>query len=104
MQRAGLDTEQVADEIWTAPSGLAAWRPDDIVRWCDDPRRWSDIEQVAGQPAERMVIIFDNQISCALLPDSAPAIMTKLRDLATRWRVQVVPGPSAYAWPAPRRA
>ena len=59
---------------------------------------------VPRQPAERVVTLFDQQIFCALHSDVAAPVITRLGELAARWKLSVIPGPSEYAWPAkPRR-
>lgn len=100
---AGGDTEQTPDHIWTAFNDRP-WNTDAIVRWCRDPGQWSDATTVPHQPAERIVTLFDQQIFCALASDAAAPVVARLGDLAARWKLSIISGPSEYAWPArPRR-
>jgi hypothetical protein len=99
---ADVDTEQVPDHIWTSPDEPDTWQIDEIVAWCDDPAQWTDRASAARQPAERIVAMFDNQISCALATVGAQAAMARLETLARRWRLRLIAGPAEYAWPVER--
>lgn len=90
---AGLDTEQVPDQIWTAPDA-PRWNTDAIVSWCRDEDQWSDAKTVPHQPAERIIILFDQLIFCALPDRAAAPVIARLGELACRWMLSVIPGPN----------
>jgi hypothetical protein len=94
---AGLDTEQVPDQIWTAPD-VPQWNTDAIVSWCRDEDQWPDAKTVPHQPAERIVTLFDQLIFCALPDRAAALVRSGLKDLGIRWGLSVIPGPTEYAW------
>ncbi len=99
---ADVDTEQVPDHIWTSPDGADTWDIEQIVTWCGDPAQWTDAASAARQPAERIIAIFDNQISCAVALAGARAAMARLEALAATWRLRLIEGPAEYAWPVKR--
>ncbi len=101
LEWAGADSEQTPDAIWTAPDD-SSWDPDALMAWCRDPTAWTSAASAREQPAERMVVLFDGKIFCALPSPAAAPTLLRLHDLAARWRLSVIPGHSEYAWPAVR--
>jgi len=70
--------------------------------WCEDPAPWTNLASVAQQPAERLLILFDRQISCSLPSSAADAALSGLAQLAVRWNLSVVEGRADGAWVAHR--
>ena len=99
LEWAGADSEQIPDVIWTAPDD-GEWDPETIMSWCREPAAWTDAASARQQPAERIVILFDGRICCALRSAAATPTIARLGALAARWRLSVIPGPKEYAWPA----
>ena len=97
---AGVDTEQIPDHIWVSPAGDCQWTTDQILDWCEDPAQWTKLASVAQQPAERLLVLFDRQISCSLLSSAADTAWAGLVQLATRWQLSVVEGRAEAAWVA----
>jgi hypothetical protein len=58
---AALDTEQIADHLWTAPDSIAPWDIEEIMAWCLDSQRWGNPGTLASHPAERIITMFDGQ-------------------------------------------
>ena len=54
-----------------------------------------------GQPAERIVTLFDNQIFWAGPAHAAEVADARLEELAARWGLSIVGGPLEYACPRP---
>jgi len=75
---AGADTEQIPDHLWVAPAAAGSWDVDEILAWCEDPARWTNLASVAAQPAERVLILFDRQLSCALPAAAADGVTSAL--------------------------
>jgi hypothetical protein len=101
LEWAGADSEQIPDAIWTATDD-SPWEPDAIMSWCRDPTTWTSAASAREQPAERIVILFDGKMFCALRSAAAAATLSRLHDLAARWGLSVIPGYSEYAWPKVR--
>ena len=99
LEWAGADTEQTPDVIWTAPDD-GQWDVNEIMSWCREAAAWTDAASARQQPAERILVLFDGRICCALPSTAAASTIARLGDLAARWRLSVIPGPSEYAWPA----
>ena len=57
---------------------------------------------MAQQPAERLLVLFDRQISCSLPSSASDAAWSGLVQLATRWQLSVVEGRAEAAWVAHR--
>jgi len=102
LQWADADTEQIPDHIWVASAAGRQWNTDEIMDWCEDPARWTNLASVAQQPAERLLIPFDRQISCSLPSFAADAALSGLAQLAVRWNLSVVEGRADGAWVAHR--
>lgn len=96
----GTDTEQIPDHIWVAPAVSPPWHVDDMMDWCEDPARWTDLDSVQRQPAERLLVLFDRQISCSVPASTADQITSDLVVLATKWKLSVVEGRAEDVWPA----
>jgi len=45
---AGADTEQIPDHLWVAPAAAGSWDVDEILAWCEDPARWTNLASVAA--------------------------------------------------------
>jgi hypothetical protein len=99
---AGMDTEFEPDHFWTAPPHLDTWDLNQIATWCKDPTRWGNPASIPEQPADVVVTVFDDQISCALPSDRAPGVQAALAELAQRWGLRIIPGDPSYAWASPR--
>ena len=56
-----------------------------------------------GQPAERIVTLFDNQIFWAGPAHVAEVGDARLEELAARWGLSIVGGPLEYACPRPAK-
>lgn len=95
---AGSDTEQIPDHIWLAPAPARPWNADEILSWSETPSRWTDLASVSALPAERLVILFDRQLSCALPASTADDVMADLARLAESWNLSVVSGPDDRVW------
>jgi hypothetical protein len=95
---AGADTEQVADQLWTAPDGEAAWELDDIAGWCLDPRRWADPAEVVTRPVERVVTLSGGYVYCAVARGVGEQLRGDLEALATGWGLEVIAGAEQDAW------
>jgi len=98
MNWAGADTEQLPDHIWVAPDHAQPWDVDEILAWCEDSAQWTNLASVAKRPAERLLILFDRQISCALPAAAVDGAMSRLGELATRWKLRVIPGRVDDVW------
>ena len=57
---------------------------------------------MAQQRAERLLVLFDRQISCSLPSSAADTAWSGLVQLATRWQLSVVEGRAETAWVAHR--
>ena len=93
-----IDVEQIPDHIWTVPEA-PRWNSNEIVAWCRDARLWSDPTSVPRLPAERIVTLFDNQIFWVGTEDAATVVASRLEELAARWELSIIDGPTAYASP-----
>ena len=99
---AGADTEQIPDHIWVAPDLASRWHVDEILDWCEDPARWTNLASVSQRPAERLLILFDRQISCSVPAAADDDVMSSLGRLAARWTLTLVEGAVDFAWPTHR--
>jgi hypothetical protein len=98
---AGIDTEHTPEFILAAPPSFETWDSRAISAWCRNPSAWKNPDSVATLPAERIIVLFDGDVYCALPTDRAPAVLQAVRDLAARWGLRVIPGPVELAWPTP---
>lgn len=99
---AGVDTEHEPDQIWTSPDGADTWDLQEIVGFCKNPAKWTDARSAAQQRAERIVVMFDNEICCASTAAAARLALQRIEALAATWRLRVIQGPDEYAWPVKR--
>jgi hypothetical protein len=103
LQWAGQDTEQIPDHIWTAPNGIEMWDVKHIISWCSHRSMWSNPALVAQQPAERILVMFDGYVFCALTPEEGERAIGELSRLAESWKLHLIPGAAEYAWIIPPR-
>lgn len=93
----GLDTEQVADQIWVAGSDTR-WQPHLISSWCSDPSQWRRRQSVGSQPAEMILVMFDSSYYCACPLRNAVRILDATHKLAADWNLEVVSDAPERAW------
>lgn len=98
---AGIDTEQIPEFILAAAPSLENWDSRVISSWCLDRSAWRYPDSVAALQAERVIVLFDGDVYCALPSDHATTMLRAVNDLAARWGLKVIPGPKDLAWPTP---
>ena len=95
---AGLDTEHTPELIWSAPDGVDTWDVRFIIDWSRNRKLWQDPLPLIGRYAERLVMLFDGDIYCALSAAEGQSVLQRLGLLAAEWDLEVIPGPEDYAW------
>ncbi|GAB6904561.1 hypothetical protein DESC_740024 [Desulfosarcina cetonica] len=103
LEWAGIDTERAPELLLAAPSSCRIWKSESIFSWCRNRTAWKDPSAVAEVPADRVVVMFDGDIYCALPASQAPAQLQALHALAATWGLEVIPGPMEHAWPSPEQ-
>lgn len=95
---AGIDTEHTPEFVLAAPLS-ETWDSKAISAWCCDRAAWGNPDFVATIPAERIIVLFDGDVYCALPSDCVSAVFQEVRNLAAHWNPRVIPGPVELAWP-----
>jgi hypothetical protein len=86
---AGFDTEFQPDMIWTAPEALDVWDPEMIAAWCRSKDAWSDMKSVLPLPVERIVVMFDGDVYCAISANASKSVLETLREMADAWNIKL---------------
>lgn len=95
---AGMDTDHVADHLWTAPADAREWDLDAMSAWCSDAEQWQRAETIATLPAERVITLSGGYLFCALSLAEGERLKRELSRLAQGWGVEVIEGAVEDAW------
>jgi hypothetical protein len=101
LEWAGIDTDHTPEFLLAAPASRRNWESDSIFSWCRSRTAWKHPAAVAKVPADRVIVLFDGDIYCALPTDQAPDQLQALHALAATWGLEIIPGPVGHAWPSP---
>ena len=95
---AGQDTEAVADLLFTPGPRVRQWCLPDIMRDCHK-ETWRDAPAEWFPRAERLIVIFDGSVYCAVASELETALLGKVCALAAEWKLTIAEGKADWAWP-----
>lgn len=99
LEWAGIDTEQAPEFLMTIPEEAQSWDAATVLAWCQRPEDWLQPSGICDLPIERLIVLFDGAVHCALPPAQFAAAWRQVRQLAAEWDVQMLPGAPEQAWP-----
>lgn len=98
LEWAGKNTEQIADLLWTAAGPDREWRTGELVASCLNGTFRESPRVALGQVAERVLVLHESYVRCALSPSAADVAQEKLRTLAGEWGIDLAPDPAEATW------